>query len=48
VTYSYSHFYGNNIAQFPASDVVGGIEGAGNVSSTLAPVVANFSSYPYA
>jgi polysaccharide deacetylase len=46
VTYSYSHFYGNNIAQFPASDVVGGIEGAGNVSSTLAPVVANFRSYP--
>ena len=46
VTYSYSHFYGNNIAQFPASDVVGGVEGAGNVSSGVAPVVTNFRTYP--
>ncbi|HYM76915.1 MAG TPA: hypothetical protein VE377_13135 [Candidatus Dormibacteraeota bacterium] len=46
VTYSYSHFYGNNLAQFPASDVVGGIAGSGNVSSAIAPVVTNFSAYP--
>src|SRR5271165_650302 len=52
VTYSYSHFYGNNVAQFPTSDVVGNpgipgpIAGAGNVPSTVAPVVTNFQSYP--
>lgn len=46
VTYSYSHFYGNNIAQFPTSDVVGGVEGVGNVSATVAPVVKNSRSYP--
>jgi hypothetical protein len=46
VGYSYSHFYGNNVAQFPAGDVVGGIAGAGNVFSGTAPVVANFNSYP--
>ena len=45
-TYSYSHFYGNNVAQFPASDVAGGIAGSGNVSSTIAPVVTNFATYP--
>ena len=45
VTYSYSHFYGNNVAQFPASDVVGGVAGLGNVSAGLAPVVTNFSTY---
>lgn len=50
VTYSYSHFYGNNVAQFPASDVVGGtavpVAGSGNVSSAIAPAVMNFASYP--
>ena len=46
VTYSYSHFYGNNVAQFPTSDVVGGIAGPGNISSLLAPVVTNFQRYP--
>jgi Polysaccharide deacetylase len=46
VTYSYSHFYGNNIAQFPASDVVGAVAGVGNVWSGLAPVVRSFNSYP--
>ena len=46
VSYSYSHFYGNNVAQFPAGDVAGGIAGAGNVSSGVAPVVTNFNSYP--
>ena len=46
VTYSYSHFYGNNVAQFPTTDVVGGIAGSGNVSSSVAPVVTNFSTYP--
>ena len=30
-TYSYSHFYGNNVAQFLAGDVIGGIAGSGNV-----------------
>jgi hypothetical protein len=45
-TYSYSHFYGNNIAQLPASDVVGGIAGSGNISSLTAPVVANTAMYP--
>lgn len=60
-TYSYSHFYGNNVAQFPTSDAVGGIAGSGNValvcgpttvlppgtcSSTQAPVVTNFATYP--
>ena len=46
VTYSYSHFYGNNVAQFPTSDVVGGIAGSGNVSSLIAPVAVNFRTYP--
>jgi hypothetical protein len=46
VTYSYSHFYGNNVAQFSAGDIVGGIAGSGNVPSTLAPVVTNFNAYP--
>jgi len=46
VTYSYSHFYGNNVAQFPTADVVGGIAGSGNVSSAIAPVVTNFNTYP--
>jgi len=46
VTYSYSHFYGNNVAQFPTSDVVGGIAGSGNVSSLIPPVAVNFSTYP--
>jgi len=50
VTYSYSHFYGNNIAQFPTSDVVGNtavpVAGSGNVSSAVAPVVTNFATYP--
>jgi len=52
VTYSYSHFYGNNIAQFPTSDVVantgvpGPIVGSGNISSAIAPVVTNFATYP--
>ena len=45
-TYAYSHFYGNNVAQFPASDVVGGIAGSGNVSSAIAPVVTTFATYP--
>jgi hypothetical protein len=45
-TYSYSHFYGNNVAQFPTSDVVGGTAGSGNVGSTIAPEVTNFSTYP--
>ena len=31
VKYSYSHFYGNNVAQLLASDVVNGIAGSGNV-----------------
>jgi hypothetical protein len=44
-TYSHSHFYGNNVAQFPAGDVVGGIAGVGNVSSGVAPVVKNFNAY---
>jgi len=46
VTYSYSHFYGNNNAQFATSDVVGGIAGSGNVSSLIPPVVNNFKTYP--
>lgn len=45
-TYSYSHFYGNNVAQFPTSDVVGGIAGSGDISSAIAPVVTNFATYP--
>ncbi|HLZ40315.1 MAG TPA: polysaccharide deacetylase family protein [Candidatus Sulfotelmatobacter sp.] len=45
-TYSYSHFYGNNIAQLPANDVVDGIMGSGNISSAVAPQVANANSYP--
>lgn len=45
-TYSHSHFYGNNIAQFPAGDVAGGIAGSGNISSLTAPIVANFAAYP--
>jgi len=52
VTYSYSHFYGNNVAQLPTSDVAanagvpGPIAGSGNVSSAVAPVVTNFAMYP--
>ncbi len=46
VTYAYSHFYGNNVAQFPTSDVVGGIAGSGNISSFTAPVAVNFRTYP--
>jgi len=46
VAYSYSHFYGNNVAQFPTSDVVGGIAGSGNVSSLIPPVAVNFRTYP--
>ena len=54
-TYSYSHFYGNNVAQLIPSDVIGGIGGSGNVGlaslsantySTQAPVVTNFATYP--
>lgn len=45
-TNSYSHFYGNNVAQFPAGDVVGGIAGVGNISPVVAPVVGNFNTYP--
>ena len=45
-TYSYSHFYGNNIAQLATGDVVGGIAGIGNISSAVAPVVVNFAMYP--
>ncbi len=45
VTYANSHFYGNNIAQFPTSDVIGGIAGSGNISSSVAPVVMNFNAY---
>ncbi len=46
VRYSSSHFYGNNAAQFPTSDVVGGIAGSGNISSSVAPVAVNFKTYP--
>ncbi|HVN19985.1 MAG TPA: polysaccharide deacetylase family protein [Dongiaceae bacterium] len=50
VTYSYSHFYGNNVAQFLTTDVVGGsavpVAGNGNIPSTIAPVVNNFGAYP--
>jgi hypothetical protein len=61
VNYSYSHFYGNNVAQFPTTDMVNGVAGSGNVglacgaaaglpanmcSSTVAPVVKNFQTYP--
>ncbi len=45
-TYSYSHFYGNNVAQFPSNDVVGGIAGSGNISSSIAPIAVNFKTYP--
>jgi hypothetical protein len=45
-TYSYSHFYGNNIAEMLPNDVVGGIAGGGNIPSTMAPVVKSFNSYP--
>lgn len=52
VTYGYSHFYGNNIAQFPTGDVSwstgaqGPIAGSGNIPSTMAPAVVNFARYP--
>ena len=46
VTYSYSHFYGNNVAQFPTNDVAGGNAGSGNISSFVAPVAVNFKMYP--
>ncbi len=46
VTYSHSHFYGNNIAQLVPGDIVGGIAGSGNISSSIAPVVTNFNTYP--
>jgi len=52
VTYSYSHFYGNNVAQFSTSDIAGNtglpgpIAGSGNIPSTAAPVVTNFAMYP--
>ncbi len=45
-TYSYSHFYGNNIAQLVANDVVGGIAGSGIIASATPPVVTNFNMYP--
>jgi hypothetical protein len=45
-TYSYSHFYGNNIAQMLPNDVLGGIDGGGNISSLRAPAVVNFKTYP--
>lgn len=45
-TYSYSHFYGNNVAQLTAGDVLGGIAGSGNVQSTIPPSVTNFNVYP--
>ena len=44
-TYSYSHFYGNNVAQLLTADVVGAVAGTGNISSLVAPVVANFNTY---
>ncbi len=45
-TYSYSHFYGNNVAQLLTADVVGAVAGGGNISSSIAPVVTNFTTYP--
>ena len=45
-TYSYSHFYGNNVAQLLTGDVVGAVAGSGNISSSIAPVVTNFARYP--
>ena len=45
-TYSYSHFYGNNVAQLLTADVVGAVAGSGNISSSMAPVVTNFATYP--
>ncbi len=45
-TYTYSHFFGNNIAQLMPNDVVGGIDGGGNISSSRAPSVVNFKTYP--
>ena len=45
-TYSYSHFYGNNVAQLFTADVVGAVAGSGNISSSMAPVVTNFATYP--
>lgn len=52
VTYAYSHFYGNNVAQLSTSDVAGNVDvpgpiaGSGNVSSAVAPVVTSFAMYP--
>ena len=45
-TYAYSHFYGNNIAQFVPNDVIGGIAGSGNLLSTGPPKVVNWNTYP--
>ena len=44
-TYSYSHFYGNNVAQFLASDVSGGIAGSGNIG-LVCGTAAGFLSAP--
>lgn len=46
VTYSYSHFYANNIAIFNSQDVQGAINGGNNLATDTAPAVVNFSQYP--
>jgi len=46
VTYSYSHFYANNVAILPSQDVQGGTAGLGNIAADTDPGVLSFSRYP--
>jgi len=46
-TYSYSHFYANNIATFNSQNVQGGaIDGGHNIQADTWPAVSNFATYP--
>jgi peptidoglycan/xylan/chitin deacetylase (PgdA/CDA1 family) len=45
-SYSYSHFYANDIAIFNSQDVYGAIDGGNNIASDTAPEVFSFARYP--
>jgi hypothetical protein len=44
-TYSYSHFYANDIGILTSQDVVGATDGGNNIEADTAPAVVNFRRY---
>ena len=45
-SYSYSHFYANNIAILNSQDVQGGVDGGNNLAPDTTPGVVSFAQYP--